>query len=195
MQTAGREIQRHCLSAAAWINLEICTAGPCPPPRPPTRPPAPCLQFEAIASIAADAENNVFVLDSALGRVSVFTEEGGFLTSFGTGGAGEGQLARPTGLDVSLFGEVGPGPAAPPLHALAPRGAVLGATARAVWFHVDAPQGRRRLRVARCVGCERPAGHRHRDCAQPRALRLCPWPEADSSVPLRVAPCWPWPWP
>lgn len=81
----------------------------CPPrharPAPP-RPPRP--QFESVSAVSADAENNLFVLDSVLGRASVFTEAGAFLTSFSVTGSDRGQLARPTGLEASQFGEVGP---------------------------------------------------------------------------------------
>jgi DNA-binding beta-propeller fold protein YncE len=49
-------------------------------------------------SIIADSEENVYISDEALDRISSFDGEGEFQASFGESGSGEGQLNRPAGL-------------------------------------------------------------------------------------------------
>lgn len=99
-QAPARCTLRH-LPIPRCVRFPPCHARPAPP-----RTPRP--QFESVSAVSADAENNLFVLDSVLGRASVFTEAGAFLTLFSVTGSDGGQLARPTGLEASQFGEVGP---------------------------------------------------------------------------------------
>ena len=49
-------------------------------------------------SIALDSEQNVFVSDGWLQRISVFDKDGNFLAKWGVEGAGDGQMDRPSGL-------------------------------------------------------------------------------------------------
>src|SRR5687767_9494232 len=51
-------------------------------------------KFQAPAGIANDQDDNLFVADSALHRVTVLDREGKFLTRWGAFGAGTGQLNR-----------------------------------------------------------------------------------------------------
>ena len=55
-------------------------------------------KFQWPVSIIADSEENLYISDEALDRISSFDSEGEFLNSFGESGAGEGQLNRPAGL-------------------------------------------------------------------------------------------------
>ncbi len=55
-------------------------------------------KFQWPVSIIADAEENVYISDEALDRISSFDREGEFLACFGESGSGEGQLNRPAGL-------------------------------------------------------------------------------------------------
>jgi DNA-binding beta-propeller fold protein YncE len=55
-------------------------------------------EFQWPVSIIADSEENVFVSDEALDRITSFDSEGEFLASFGESGSGEGQLNRPAGM-------------------------------------------------------------------------------------------------
>ena len=55
-------------------------------------------KFQWPVSIIADSEENLYISDEALDRISSFDSEGEFLNSFGEPGAGEGQLNRPAGL-------------------------------------------------------------------------------------------------
>ena len=48
----------------------------------------------------------VYVSEGGNHRVSVFTSEGGFVTSFGRQGSGPGQFDRPRGLAVDSSGVV-----------------------------------------------------------------------------------------
>ena len=52
------------------------------------------------AGIAIDSRRNIYVTDEWLNRVSVFDEEGNFLTLWGTPGEGDGQFNRPSGIAV-----------------------------------------------------------------------------------------------
>ena len=49
-------------------------------------------------SIIADSEENLFISDEALNRISCFSSDGEFISSFGEYGAEKGQLDRPAGL-------------------------------------------------------------------------------------------------
>ena len=50
--------------------------------------------------IALDSQENVYVTDEWLNRISIFDEDGVFQTSWGVAGAGDGQLNRPAGIAV-----------------------------------------------------------------------------------------------
>ena len=56
------------------------------------------LQFMQPTSIAVDKDENVYVSDEALTRISIFDSEGNFLDKWGTPGSGDGELDRPWGL-------------------------------------------------------------------------------------------------
>jgi hypothetical protein len=49
-------------------------------------------------AIALDAEDNVYISDDALQRISVFDKNGTFLTHWGRAGSGPGEFDRPAGL-------------------------------------------------------------------------------------------------
>jgi DNA-binding beta-propeller fold protein YncE len=55
-------------------------------------------QFTWPAGIALDSQQNVYVTDEWLNRVSVFDADGVFLRSFGKAGNGPGELNRPSGI-------------------------------------------------------------------------------------------------
>ncbi len=50
------------------------------------------------SSLALDREENVYVADEWLHRVSIFDKDGNFLDKWGTLGAGNGELNRPSGM-------------------------------------------------------------------------------------------------
>ena len=50
------------------------------------------------AGVALDTEENVYITDEWMNRVSVFTSEGDFLRSWGTAGSGDCQFNRPSGI-------------------------------------------------------------------------------------------------
>ena len=50
------------------------------------------------AAIDRDKAGNVYVADEYLNRISVFADDGPFLSKWGTPGSGEGQLEGPTGM-------------------------------------------------------------------------------------------------
>ena len=50
--------------------------------------------------ICTDSDDTVYVVEYNNSRVSVFTHEGKFLTSFGRTGAGPGQFKNPRGITV-----------------------------------------------------------------------------------------------
>ena len=60
----------------------------------------------AFIGIAFDAEDNLYVVDSYNSRVQKFTKDGGFLSSFGSHGAGEGEMDIPWGITVDPKGDV-----------------------------------------------------------------------------------------
>ena len=45
-----------------------------------------------------DSSQNVYVADDWLNRISVFDKDGEFLSKWGTGGSGNGQISKPCGL-------------------------------------------------------------------------------------------------
>ena len=49
-------------------------------------------------AIALDAEENVYISDEALQRISIFDKQGAFLARWGRQGRGDGEFDRPTGL-------------------------------------------------------------------------------------------------
>ncbi|MBM3960181.1 MAG: 6-bladed beta-propeller [SAR202 cluster bacterium] len=57
-------------------------------------------------SIAADRNENLYISDEALDRVSAFTSEGTFLKCWGESGSKNGQLRRPAGLAFDANGDL-----------------------------------------------------------------------------------------
>ena len=55
-------------------------------------------QFTRVTSLALDQDENVYVADEWLNRISIFDKEGNFLDKWGTPGARDGELNRPWGL-------------------------------------------------------------------------------------------------
>ena len=49
-------------------------------------------------SIALDKDDNVYLADEALNRISIFDKDGGFLDKWGVPGSDEGQLNKPSGI-------------------------------------------------------------------------------------------------
>ena len=49
-------------------------------------------------SIALDSDQNVYVADEWLNRISIFDKEGNFLDKWGVAGSGNGELNRPSGI-------------------------------------------------------------------------------------------------
>ena len=58
-------------------------------------------QFIWPTSIALDSEQNVYIGDEWLNRISVFNKDGKFLRAWGKAGSGDGELNRPSGLAFS----------------------------------------------------------------------------------------------
>ena len=52
------------------------------------------------AGIALDSQENVYVTDEWLNRVSVFDKDGNFLSLWGTAGEGDGEFNRPSGIAI-----------------------------------------------------------------------------------------------
>ncbi len=50
------------------------------------------------SSLALDREENVYVADEWLHRISIFDKDGNFLDKWGTPGAGDGELKQPSGM-------------------------------------------------------------------------------------------------
>ena len=50
------------------------------------------------ASIAIDGDENIYISDEALHRISIFNKEGQFLTKWGVRGKGDGEFDRPAGI-------------------------------------------------------------------------------------------------
>lgn len=63
-------------------------------------------QFQWPVSIIADADENLFVSDEALNRITSFDREGEVLGSWGERGSGDGQFDRPTGMAFDLDGNI-----------------------------------------------------------------------------------------
>lgn len=64
-------------------------------------------QFGAIAGLARDASNRIYVVDSALNRiVRIDNLSGANWTAFGTSGGGVGQFNHPTGITVDASGRI-----------------------------------------------------------------------------------------
>ena len=55
-------------------------------------------QFTRVTSLALDNDENVYVADEWLARISIFDKSGNFLGKWGTQGTGDGELTRPWGL-------------------------------------------------------------------------------------------------
>ena len=58
------------------------------------------------AGIALDGDENIYVTDEWLNRVSIFDKEGIFLSLWGEGGEGDGQFNHPSGIVVDADGNV-----------------------------------------------------------------------------------------
>jgi DNA-binding beta-propeller fold protein YncE len=58
-------------------------------------------QFVWPASIAIDADENLYIADEWLSRISIFNKDGEFLGKWGKAGSGDGELDRPAGLAIS----------------------------------------------------------------------------------------------
>ena len=56
------------------------------------------------AGIALDADENIYVTDEWLNRVSIFDREGNFLRMWGGGGEGDGQFNHPSGIALDTEG-------------------------------------------------------------------------------------------
>ena len=57
-------------------------------------------QFIWPAGLALDSEENVYVTDEWLNRVSIFDKDGVFLRLWGTSGGGDGEFNRPSGMVI-----------------------------------------------------------------------------------------------
>src|SRR5438128_3450935 len=57
-------------------------------------------QFIWPAGIALDSQENVYVTDEWLNRVSIFDKDGNFLRDWGTAGSGDGELNAPAGIAI-----------------------------------------------------------------------------------------------
>ncbi|MCE2405461.1 MAG: hypothetical protein J4F43_09935 [Dehalococcoidia bacterium] len=68
------------------------------PPEEATREMAPNGSFMWPTSVALDSENNTYVSDEWLDRVSVFDKDGVWTAKWGTPGDGDGEIDRPSGL-------------------------------------------------------------------------------------------------
>ena len=58
-------------------------------------------QFIWPTSVALDKDENLYIADEWLNRISVFSKDGEFLSKWGSGGSGDGELDRPAGLAIS----------------------------------------------------------------------------------------------
>ena len=57
-----------------------------------------------MAGIDLDGPGNVFVVDQNNGRVQEFTSAGGYITTIGSPGSGDGQLTQPFGVAADASG-------------------------------------------------------------------------------------------
>ena len=55
-------------------------------------------KFQWPVNVILDEDENLYVSDEALHRISIFNKEGDFLGKWGEAGDGDGQFNRPTGL-------------------------------------------------------------------------------------------------
>ncbi len=67
---------------------------------------APEYEFGRVASIATDAEGNVYVLDRQAAEIRSFTPDGDYLRTYGRRGEGPGELASPQAIAVLSDGRV-----------------------------------------------------------------------------------------
>ena len=99
-------------------------------------------------TILADGDENLYLTDESLHRVTILDKEGELLDSWGEEGSGAGQLNGPTGMDFDAEGNLyvvdTPQPPRPEVH---PRGRLPG------------PVGQLRLRRGRV---QHAVGHRRR---------------------------------
>ncbi len=58
-------------------------------------------QFVWPTSIALDRQENVYIADEWLNRISIFDKDGKFLSKWGKPGSGDGELNKPSGLAIS----------------------------------------------------------------------------------------------
>ena len=58
------------------------------------------------AGLALDSQENVYVTDEWLNRVSIFDNEGNFLASWGSAGAADGQIDGPSGITINQQGDL-----------------------------------------------------------------------------------------
>lgn len=63
-------------------------------------------QFRWPVSVVVDEDENLYVSDEALNRISIFNKDGNFLSKWGEAGSGEGQLNRPAGLAFNPEGHL-----------------------------------------------------------------------------------------
>jgi DNA-binding beta-propeller fold protein YncE len=63
-------------------------------------------EFVWPAGIVVDSDENVYVTDEWLNRVSIFTKDGQFLRHWGKPGSGDGELHGPSGLAISSDGTI-----------------------------------------------------------------------------------------
>ena len=63
-------------------------------------------QFTWPTSIALDSQENVYIADEWLNRISVFDKDGNFLRKWGKAGSRPGELDRPAGLAISDDGNL-----------------------------------------------------------------------------------------
>lgn len=58
------------------------------------------------SDVAVGKQNRIYVLDGTHGQVKVFNDQGTFIFSFGSKGAGKSQLMNPLGLDIDNSGNI-----------------------------------------------------------------------------------------
>ena len=63
-------------------------------------------QFVWPMALALDQEENIYVTDENLNRITVMDKEGQFLSKWGEAGSAEGQLNGPSGLDMDAAGNL-----------------------------------------------------------------------------------------
>ena len=63
-------------------------------------------QFVWPTAIALDSEENLYVADEWLNRISIFSRDGEFLGKWGTPGSGDGELDKPAGLAIDGNGTI-----------------------------------------------------------------------------------------